>query len=123
MADISRMIGYVSEVGRELHYSGTMSQIFAEVGMRPKVMVGRGEVDERFIKKLGGSVLGYTWDACHDDIKMKFSVNVTGKSHGVQPGEDLTRDNLNVLEDAVLTLRIVIWIVCSMYDPLGIMCP
>ena len=53
------MIGEVNEEGGEFFFSGTVAQVFAEVDMRPKVMVRSRETEERFLNKLGGSVLGY----------------------------------------------------------------
>ena len=43
------MIGEVTEEGGEFFFYGTVARVFADVGMRPKVIVRSGETEERFL--------------------------------------------------------------------------
>ena len=56
--DLERMVGDVTEVDGEYHYSGTIAQIYKKGGFRVKVMVRSGEGDKKVTAKLGGGVLG-----------------------------------------------------------------
>ena len=51
-----------------------------------------------------------------------LQVNITKKKFGVRTGLDLTAKEYLELKD-MLTLRIVMSVVSSVYDPLGMICP
>ena len=57
------MIGKVSVDDDGVYsYSGTVAQILALGGFKPKVMVRSGEKDDEAILKLGDGVLCIPWD-------------------------------------------------------------
>ena len=58
-------------------------------------MVRSGETNDCYIKKLGGSVLGYQWAAKEDSISVKPNLNL--KIGQAKEGALLTPDNLNVI--------------------------
>ena len=122
-AEIDKMVGEITEKDGEFFYSGTVARVFDLIGMRPKVMVRSGEQDPRFLDKLGGSVLGYRWSAKEDEIVMKIVANISPKKYGVRLEDDLDSCNLEKLQNRTLTLRRVMGIVCSVYDPLGLISP
>ena len=75
-AETENMIGEVTDKDSDLFFLGTVAQIFAKVGMKPKVMVRIGETDDKFLHKLGGTVLGYNWYVRNDKIVFKLVVNL-----------------------------------------------
>ena len=50
-------------------------------------------------------------------------MNLSTKKHGVQAGVELTVTTVHLLDTAVLTRRIMLSQVYSIYDPLGLLSP
>jgi len=116
--EIDHMIGNILEIQGELHYSGTIARVFAEVGMRPKVKVRSGETDPDPIERLGGAMLGYSWDPSLDVIVIRLHVNISKKKFGARTSPNLTEEECGSIQD-MLTLRTVTAVVASIYDPLS----
>ena len=91
--------------------------------MRPKVIVANKDEDDAAIQKLGDAFLGYSWGIKDDVIKFQFVVNMSKKKHGVKLKPPLSVENICELETAELTLRIVVGVLASQYDPLGLNSP
>ena len=62
-SDVLRMKGTKSPDGK---FSGTISSILEEVGYQVKTIVQSGDQDREAISLLGGTGLGYGWDASKD---------------------------------------------------------
>ena len=76
------------------------------------------------LEKLGRAVLGIPYSADTDTISISFCVNIGKKRRGVKLEEDLTADCLDTkLIVAKLTPRILLGIVNSQYNPLGLVSP
>ena len=123
--EIDAFIGEVIKDGDKFKYTGTISQILGLVKWSAKVMVRDGETDPDAIAKIKSQYLGLNWDPTLDVFKYKLKVNLTPKVRGVRPGNprDITMENLEELDNKVLTLRIVASVVYSWYDPPGLFCP
>ena len=98
--EVDCMIGEVnkSENG-SLEYSGTVSQILSRVLLTPKVIVRSGESDTEALDKLGGRVLGHTWDAEKDLISFNLQVNIIPKLRNMRTGPALTIKTLVEVEN------------------------
>ena len=120
---IERMVGDVEEIDGQLHYSGVVSQILGKVSMRPKYMVRSGETDTRALDKLGGHVLGHTWDPPEDKIRFKLDVDLANRKEKIRGHQNLvTVDNIDSIANTKMTKRLILSIVSSWYDPLGLIC-
>ena len=60
---------YMGEELPDGSYTGTIPQIYALVGLKPKVMIRSGETDPVKLAKLG-KVLGHNWDATEDVLTL-----------------------------------------------------
>ena len=66
--------------------------MFAQVGLKPKVIIRSGKTNQKFIDKLVGAVLGYPWDPSLDELTIKLKVNVSKRKFGVKTEDDLNED-------------------------------
>ena len=121
-SQVERYVG--SEDEETLQCYGTMSTILRKGGLVLKVMVPGGETNRAKMDMLGNAVLGIPYDAENDMMHIIFSVNVGAKKRGVKIEADLTVDTLNSkLVAAKLSPRILLGIINSQYDPLGLISP
>ena len=69
--------------------------------------------------------MGLTWDPATDVIKYKLNVNLVPKVRGVRPvtAPDITVDNMELLHNIKLTMKVVPSVIYSWYDPPGLICP
>ena len=115
-------------MGKEVDgiYDGTLAQILSLVNLRPKVMVASGDTDENKLKILGDKVLGHVWLATEDKLVFRVAVNLTPaklKKGGHVGAEDLSEVDIPRLINIKLTKRILLGLVNSQYDPMGLICP
>ena len=68
-------------------------------------------------------MLGLPWDTRMDSINLHLRVNLSVKRHCAWDGDELTVDTVHLLDTAVLTRRIMLSQVYSIYDPLGLLSP
>ena len=92
-------------------------------GFNTKYMIRDGETRPELLEKHGGQVLGLSWNTGRDQIVMQTRINVSPKVKGARTGPDLTAETVDVLDTAVLTLRVVTSQVYAIYDPLGLISP
>ena len=120
--EVDRMIGEVEEKDDgSLHYSGTIQQILSRGGFKVKMMVRTGEQDERALSKMGGAVLGHTWNPEKDYLEFKPKVFLGKKQkNGLYAGEELTIDSLGNLTTFRWSRRLVLSTIASIYDPSGL---
>ena len=76
-------------------------------------LLGTGEV---------GRVLGIYWDAKNDQFAFIVHINLSKKVKGAHFQSDLTEEQIPRMLELVLTRRIILSIVYTFYDPLGILC-
>ena len=121
---VDRLIGEeTTDAKGNLIYSGTVNQIFALGGFSLKVMVRDRESLPDITEKLGGGVLGLSWDPLHDDISMHLAVNMSLKKANVRLGPELTESELHYIALIPLSKRIAVSQVNAIYDPLGLLAP
>ena len=104
-------------------YSGKVAKILSLGGMRAKVMVRDGETDQRVIEMLGGGVLGLPWSPGDDVIPYHVGVNISQKKNKTKLGPELSVDTVDQLDGLVITKRVVVSMINSVYDPLGFVTP
>ena len=123
--ELDVFIGDTTKNGNKFSYSGTVSQILDLVGWSAKVMVRNGETDKDAIAKIKQKYLGLCWDPEKDVIKYKLNVNLIPKIRGVRPDNapDISVDNLELLHNTNLTMKVVASVIYSWYDPPGLICP
>ena len=123
--ELDVFIGDVIKSGNKFSYNGTVSQILDLVGWSAKVMVRNGETDRDAIAKIKEKYLGLCWDPSRDVIKYKLNVNLVPKVRGVRPvnAPEITMENLELLHNTNLTMKVVTSVVYSWYDPPGLVCP
>ena len=118
--EVQRFMGKELEDGS---YTGTIPQIFALVGLKPKIMVRSGDQDPGKIEKMG-KVLGHVWDPKEDKLSVQVSVNLSKKARsGERMEPDLGVEDVPRLMDMVLTRRKLLSFTMAQYDPLGLICP
>ena len=86
-------------------------------------MMSSGQTRPRILKKFNGYVLGLPWKPEDDHIAMHMGVNLSTKKQKVRLGEEITLDTLGVIDDVLLTRRIMVSQIYSLYDPLGLLSP
>jgi len=106
------------------YYNGTLARILALVGLKLKVMVASGDTDKEKLDLLGEKTLGHVWRPTEDKFVFRFAVNLsTTKKRGEKIEADLTTEDIQRLPERRLTKRMLLSIVMSQYDPMGLMCP
>ena len=105
-------------------YDGTIAQILGLVGLKLKVMVASGDEDSEAISLMGEKVLGHNWKPTEDKFVFKMKTNLaTSKRGGQKSDKELTVDDIGKLPSMILTKRMLLGLVMSQYDPMGLICP
>ena len=68
-------------------------------------------------------VLGVTWNPVKDNICYQANVNFSNKKRGVRTGPNLEKQDIPQGLPVILTRRMVLEQVMSIFDPLGFLCP
>ena len=71
------MVGDIEEVDGQLVVE--LTKILSKFSMRPKYTATSGKADTRALEKMGGHVLGHTWDPPEDKIMVKLEVGLASK--------------------------------------------
>ena len=106
-------------------YTGTIAQILALVNLQLKVMVTSGDSDEDALELMGEKVLGHIWKPEEDKFIFRVTVNLTPaklKKRANSVPCDLTESDIPKLPGMILTKRILLGLVNSQYDPMGLIC-
>ena len=103
-----------------LHYSGTVPQVLATVGLPPKMMITSGETNNKVLTVMGDTVVGIKWDPLSDMFCFTLPINISKRNRTVQLlGPDLTPAEISILDNHVATRRSVLSVTNSFYDPCG----
>ena len=87
-------------------------------------MVASGDDDPEVLELMGDKLLGHVWKPTQDQFVFSVTVNLsTTKSKGLKADQDLTAEDIPRLPAMVLTKRILLGLVMSQYDPMGLICP
>ena len=73
--------------------------------------------------QFNGYVLGLPWEPGSNLISMHMGVNLSAKKQKVRLGDEITLDMLGKINDVLLTRRIMVSQIYSLYDPLGLLTP
>ena len=120
---VDKLIGEeVSEDGSSV-YTGTVAKILGLCGFTLKVMVCSGESCPPIIELLGGGVLGMTWEPALYLLMLTMQVNLTPRCDKVHTGPALTMETISQLQTAIIMRRLVLSLIYTIYDPLGILVP
>ena len=105
-------------------YNGTLARILGLVNLKLKVMVASGDKDPDIIALMGEKVLGHKWDPTEDMFMFSATVNLsTARRKNAKVEENLSAVDIPKLPAVVLTKRILLGLVMSQYDPMGLICP
>ena len=105
-------------------YDGTLAQILALVNLKLKVMVASGDSDPDILALMGEKVLGHIWKPTEDQFVFKVKVNLSAtKTKGQKVDADFTLSDIQRLPEIVLTKRVLLGLVMSQYDPMGLITP
>ena len=100
-----------------ISYTGTVTQVLALIGCKPKIITISGETDQRILDKQG-PVLGIEWLPTEDEIFFKLKISLhTGR------GRSMKEIQINCREDidrVTLTKRQCLQAAQQNYDPLGL---
>ena len=123
--EVRRMIGTVTESEEgSLQYSGLVQVILEKISFRIKMMVRSGEENKTALEKMGGAVLGHSWDPLEDLFTFQPKVFMGKKvASGLHQGPELIISNLHLLTDFTWTRRTVLSTIAGIYDPAGLIAP
>ena len=116
-AEVARFMGNEDE---NLQCDGTFPSILSKGSLHLKVLVSSGESNERKISKLGGKVLGISWNPTIDVLSIRFNVSLVTKDKSYIT---VTPENFSTFDRDLLTARNLLRIINSIYDPLCIVIP
>ena len=107
---MDQLIGFVTKKDGKFEYDGTITRTYEKVGMQIKVMIRSGETDEDAIADFGPTFIGHLWDARADMIRFRPTVNLSNRKRKLKTQEDITPENVHLIKDTVLTLRVIVGI-------------
>ena len=88
--------------------------------MRPKYTATSGETDTKALEKMGGHILGHILNS-PDKIKFKLEVNLASIKEMIRGHQKLvTMEEVDTVANTKLTMRMILSMVLSWYDTLGL---
>ena len=104
-----------------------ITDILAKGGFKIKGFVTTGDQSCEALALLGtsemGHVLGICWDPTKDEFSVKARINISKKYKGERTEPDYSYEQIPQIIEIKLTRRILLGIVNSCYDPLGLLSP
>ena len=105
-------------------YDGTIPRILALVGLDLTVMVSSGDQDPKLLSLMGDKLLGHKRRPGDDKLVFKVGVSLSAsKQKGQNVAEVLTQADIPRLPSFTFTKRMLLGMVMSQYDPMGLICP
>ena len=104
-----------------------ITNVLEKVGFYIKGFVASGDESEESRLLLGtgekGRVLGICWDPSLDEFNVRTRINLSKKYKGARTASDLKYEEIPQIIEMKPTRRILLGIVNSCYDPLGLLAP
>ncbi len=116
-AEVARFTG---NEDKDLKCDGTIPSILSNGSLHLKVLVSSGESNPHKIAKLGGKVLGISWNPTIDKLSFSFTIMLTAKDRSVVI---ITTVNFSNFDKDLLTPSNLLGIINRIYDPLGLVAP
>ena len=102
-----------------------ISKILPKGGFKEKGFVMSGDTLDEALKLLGsgelGRVLGMGWEPGGDVFKVKVRINITVKLQSGKKERDLEREEIPSIIKIKITLRMLVSVTNSCYDPIGLL--
>ena len=102
-----------------------ISKILPKGGFKEKGFVMSGDTLDEALKLLGsgelGRVLGMGWEPGGDVFKVKVRINITVKLQSGKKERDLEREEIPSIIRIKITLRMLVSVTNSCYDPIGLL--
>ena len=117
---VDKLVGNVTEENGQFKYDGTVVQFYDLISMAIKVIVRSRETNQAAIEKFGPTFIGHRWDARPDLIKFKPAVNLANRKRKLRTEDDITPENVHLIDEATLTIRVIVGILAAIYDPMGL---
>ena len=118
--EVQRLRGELQEDGS---YNGTLAQILQIGGLQIKAMMVSGEENILAKEQLGDYILGIQYDSVSDKFIFPAEIQVFPKKRGIRTGPTITGQNISELDHVKFTPRILVGLVNSLFDPIGLMSP
>ena len=104
----------------------SISEIFKRGGFTIKGFVSSGDTAADLLALLGSGeisrMLGLNWHPPTDELTVTVTINISKKKRGAKTEPDLKYEEIPRLLEIRLTKRLILRIVYSCYDPLGLVC-
>lgn len=113
-----------SEVNEDIR---NVEKVLKQGGFHIKHWIVSGNIDHDDSVKILDSnrekVLGMQWDPKNDELLFKIRVNFSQKFRKIRSGPDMSREDCENSFPSILTRRMILSQVASIYDPLGLVLP
>ena len=104
-----------------------IESILAGGGFKVKGMVRSGDPESKVVQLWGSQeqarVFGVHWDPQKDKFSFTVVISLTKKFKGARTSEVLTMEIMPAILETVLTRRIVLGVINTCHDPLGLLVP
>ena len=118
-----QILRFVGNEVANFQCDGTIPTILSKGSLQLKAIVTSGESNPDKINKLGNKVLGLNWCARTDTIAVEFNGVKVSTSKDVRMDSDPSTNGVCTPSPMNLTRRLLLSVINSIYDPLGLITP